>query len=238
MQFELCGKRKAKLVEVNVESLKLGQTELRPAMSLRWKVTLPNREVLPMLDATLLPFLYEKNSAAQTQGTLDGVPVVSDMPQLTAAARKLGSLPWKDEQTGCKLIVYQGVTGDRDIRLKDGTRAIQKLEPREGGTVDVTFDFDVSDLDAETMGDLAVLKNHEPDIELTAPEIVSQAQIDEEDDAGEQQEELTPEKALAGALQQHEEGKEVTIRPPARKKTPIAKKIARAAGKQSRRAKA
>jgi len=240
MPFELVGKRKAKLTEVNIQSMKLGQTELKPAISLRWKVTLPNVEALNMLGKTLLPFLYEKNSAAKTQGTLEGVPVVSDMPQLTEAARRIGAFPWRDEQTGCKLIVYQGVTGDMNITLRDGTRTIQKVDPHEGGTVDVTFDFDAADLDAETMGELAVLKNHEPDIELTAPEVLRQGRLDgaaREDDEEEQQQEeqLTPEKALSQALQQDHEGKPVTVRPPAGKKAPVAKKIARHAAKQSRR---
>jgi hypothetical protein len=175
MAFELVGKHRAKLTEVNIQSVKLGQTELKPAISLRWKVTLAN-DKLKMLDPTLLPFLYQKSSAAKAQGTLDGVPVVSDMPQLTEAARRAGSLGWKDEQTGCKLNVYQGVTGDRNIQLTDGTRTIQKIDPKEGGTVDVTFDYDAADLDAETMGDLAVLKNHELDIELTVPEILQPRQ--------------------------------------------------------------
>lgn len=220
MAFELVGKYRAKLVEVNVQSLKLGQTELKPAISLRFKVTLPNT-ALNMLSLTLREFLYERGSSgAAMQGTLEGVAPVTDMPALTPAAVKLGSFGWKDEQSACKLIVYRGVTGDHDIRLRDGTRTIQKIDPKEGGTVDVTFDYDATDLDAETMGDLAVLKNHEPDIELIAPEIL-QRQPDLNEDEGEE-DPLTPEKAMAGALQQQHEGKEVTVKPP-KGKTPASK---------------
>lgn len=229
MPFELIGKTRAKLTEVNIQSVKLGQTELKPAISLRFKATLAN-EKLNMLDRSLLPFLYQKNSAAKTQGQLDGIPVVSDMPQLTEAAKRMGSIDWDGEQSGCKLTVYQGVTGDMNITLVDGTASIQKVVPKEGGTIDVTFDYDVGDLDAETMGELAVLKNHEPDIELTVPEVLQQRprQADVEDE-----EQLTPEKALAQELQNA--GTQAKAPKLPARKTPIAKKIARNSAKQSRR---
>ena len=175
-------------------------------MSLRWRVSLAN-SALSMLSPKLLPFLYERNSAAATQGTLDGVPVVSDMPAITAEAKSLGAFSWDKEQTGCKMVVYQGVTGNADIRLKDGTLSIQKIDPKEGGAVDITFDFAVSDLDAETMGELAVLKNHEVDIELTAPDIISQQQDLAKD------EELTPEKVFIGSEKTPLEAKVKVKRP-------------------------
>ena len=190
MRLEYIGKTKAKLVNVNVLAQKLGQTELRPAISLRFKVTSAN-DILNQLDPKLRPFLYEKNSAAQTQGALDGVPVVSDLPALTQAAQKIGALGWDDEQTGCKLHIYQGATGHGDIKLKDGTVDKVKIEPHDGGTVDVFFDFYAADLDAETMGEIAVLHQHEMDIELTAPELVSKKQKDIDPE--------TPEGALAKA---------------------------------------
>lgn len=175
MRFELIGKTQAKLSNVNVLALKMGQTELKPAVSLRFKVTAAN-DILNKFDASLRPFLFEKNSAAQTQGALDGIPVVSDLPQLTDAAKRIGPISWDEEQTGCSLVVYQGASGAGDIKLKDGTVDKVKIDPKDGGTVEVSFDFYAADLDAETMGELAVLHQHEMDIELTAPEIISAKQ--------------------------------------------------------------
>lgn len=238
MPFELIGKTRAKLTEVNVQSMKLGQTELKPAISLRFLVTLPNT-ALNMLSPTLREFLYERGSSGSSvQGTLEGVAPITDMPALTPAAVKLGAFSWREEQTGCVLVVHQGVTGDMTIKLRDGTRSIQKVAPKEGGTVDVTFDYDATDLDADTMGHLAVLKNHEPDIELTAPKIMRQAKLEQAKENGPQEkpagDPVTPEKALAAALQQQHEGKEVTAKPPPRK-TGLARKIAQHSAKQSRR---
>jgi hypothetical protein len=235
VKFELVGKKNAKLVNVDVQAQKLGQKDLRPALLLRFKLTQAN-DILAMFAPTLRPFLFEKNSAAQTQGTLDGVPVVSDLPQLTEPAKRMGVLSWDIEQGGSKLVMYRGATGRSDITLKDGTVSKFKIEPLEGGTVDVTFDFYVADLDAETMGDIAVLHQHELDIELIAPEVMQQGDVIEEDDGPA----YTPEQALAdsvaeeGTAAQGNAGKRLKQQRRAAKKAPLAKKVARS----SRKAKA
>lgn len=237
MRIEFIPKTKSTLVDITVLSLKMGQTDTRPALCVNFKTPMPNT-VLNALDKRLRTVFYEKNgNAAKTQQHLDGVDQVSDLPQLTELGTKLGPIQWPDEQSGSKLMIYHGIGAHPAWTLKDGTVRKIKCDAKEGGTVDVHWQFYTADVDAETIGELAVLKSHEVDLELTAPEIVSQAQIDDElgDDAP-AGEELTPEKALAGALQQQHDGQEVTVKPP--RKTPLAKKIARATGKQSRRAKA
>lgn len=175
MRFDLIPKHRAKLANVKVEALKMGQTELKPAVTLRFKLTAANT-ILNKLDKTLRPFFYEKaGSPAKGQPTLDGVEPVSDLPQLTMAATKLGAFGWDDEQTGCTLKIYQGVTGDGDITLKEVTVNKVTVEPKEGGGVDISFDAYATDLDAETMGELAVLHQHEVDIELVLPEPLQQS---------------------------------------------------------------
>lgn len=173
MRFEIIGKTKATLSDIDIQSLKKGQTEVVPAVALLFKLTLAN-QVLTQLDKTLLPFLYAKASpGAAAQGTLDGVAVVSDMPALTPAAVKIGTLGWDDEQTGAKVTIYQGATGASDIRLKDCTVKVKKLDPKEGGTVDFYLSVYTAYVDAETLGDLGVLKSHELDIELVGPQVAT-----------------------------------------------------------------
>lgn len=186
MRFELFKKTKATLVDIDIQSLKMGQTEVVPAVALAFKVTLAN-SALAMLDKTLLTFLYAKgNSGAAAQATLDGVEVVSDFPSLTKAAVMLGDLSPKEgnEQTGCKLHIHVGATGHADIKLQDGTVTVKKISPKEGGAVDFHVVFYTSDVDAETMGELGVLKSHDLDIELTAPEIISKQTKIEDADGG------------------------------------------------------
>lgn len=172
MRFELAGKTKATLTDIDIQSLKKGQTEVVPAVALTLKVMLPNAR-LAMLDKHLLGFLYAKASpGANQQATLDGVEVVSDMPALTPAAVAMGPFGWKGEQTGCTLFVYQGVTGYGDIHLKDGTVEVKKVTPKEGGACEFIVSFYTADVDAEVLGELGVLKSHDLDIELTLPELL------------------------------------------------------------------
>lgn len=176
MKFELIGRTKATLTDIDIQSLKKGQTEVVPAVCLTFKVMLPNA-TLSMLDKHLLPFLFAKGSpGGQTQAQLEGVEVISDMPAMTSAAEKVGPFGWDDEQTGCKLNIYQGATGHGDIKLKDGTARVKKITPKEGGAVEYQVTFYVADVDAETLGELAVLKSLDLDIELTIPDMLSNKQ--------------------------------------------------------------
>lgn len=185
MRFEIIGKTRSTLVDIDIQSQKRGQTDVVPAVALTFKIALANN-ALNMLDKGLLQFLYSKGSAGGAkQSTLEGVDAVSDMPELTTAAVMLGDLNLKEdaEQTGCKLVIHQGASGRANITLVDGTTTVKKISPKEGGAVEFTVVFyTASDIDAETLGDLGVLKSHDLDIELTAPALISaQKSISEPD---------------------------------------------------------
>jgi hypothetical protein len=196
-RFELIGKHAATITAIDILCLKMGQTDVQPAVCLSIKVALPNSK-LSMLDPTLQRFLYEKDGpASPNTNTLAGIEPVSDLPDLTAAAKAIGAMGWEYEQTGCKLKIYSGATGHANLTLKDGTVRKLKLDPQQGGTVDHVFQFYTADVDAETIGELGVLKSLERDIELTAPEIISQQTTIEE--AGDEVQ--TPERALQKELE-------------------------------------
>lgn len=177
MRIEFTGKTKATIADVDIQSLKQGQTDVKPAVALTLKLMRPNA-TLAMLDKNLQAFLFKKASAdAAKQATLDGVDVVSDLPSLTPLALALGALHWEGEQTGSTLVIYQGVTGDQDIKLSDCTVRKVKIDPKEGGAVEWTFQVYTSDVDQDTIGALGVLKSLERDIELT-PAAVASKQAD------------------------------------------------------------
>ena len=193
MQIEFCGKTKATFTAIDIQSLKMGQTDVVPAVCVHLKVTTANHS-LSMLDKNLLKFLFQKGVDQSTQQALEGIPVVSDYPALSPIAEALGALNWDGEQTGAKLRIYQGVTGDLDIALDDCTVRKVKIDPREGGAVDWKFEVYTSDVNQDTIGALGVLKSLERDIELIAAEPVKQRRIEEKGEKN------TPEKALAGAV--------------------------------------
>lgn len=190
-RFELIGKTAATITAIDILCLKLGQTDVQPAVCLSIKVALPNTK-LAMLDPTLQRFLYEKDGpASPNTNTLAGIEPVSDLPDLTAAAKALGAIGWEYEQTGCKLKIYSGASGHANLTLKDGTVRKMKLDPAQGGTVEHNFQFyTAAGVDAEMIGELGIMKSLERDIELTAPEIISQQKTLI-------QEPETPEEALA-----------------------------------------
>lgn len=183
MRIEFTGKTKAIVADIDIQSLKQGQTDVVPAVCLTLKATLGN-DTLAMLDKTLQGFLFEKGMpAAAQQQVLDGIPVVSDLPQLTDAALALGALTWDGEQTGATLKIYQGVTGDDDITLRDCTVRKVKIEPIEGGAVEWRFEVYTPDVDEHTIGALGVLKSLTRDIELVpAQPVDDQRDIEDEED--------------------------------------------------------
>lgn len=183
MKIEFTGKTKAIISDIDIQSLKKGQTDVVPAVCITLKATLAN-STLAMLDASLLGFLFEKGMPADlNQQVLDGIPVVSDMPKLTEAAVALGALSWDGEQTGATIKIYQGVTGDDDITLRDCTVRKVKVEPVEGGAVEWRFEVYTPDVDEHTIGALGVLKSLTRDIELVpAQPVDDQRELEEEEE--------------------------------------------------------
>ncbi|MGC4396028.1 hypothetical protein [Hydrogenophaga sp. T2] len=194
MRVQFIGKTKATIVDIDIQSLKRGQTDVEPAVCLHLKITQANG-TLAMLDKNLLGFLYQKGLDHSQQQVLDGVPVVSDHPSLSPLAVALGALNWDGEQSGATLKIYQGVTGDQDISLGDCTVRKVKIDPKEGGAVDYHLQVWTSDVDQDTIGALGVLKSLDRDIELIAAEPVNQGTLDD----GADDKQLTPAKALEKA---------------------------------------
>lgn len=233
--FELVGKHQLTILSVDPQQQKLGQKDMRPAVRLRVRVTKDN-SILNQFDTVLRDVMFEANSAAQTQGTLDGIQVVSDRPQLTKFAKAIGeALNWEYKQGGSCLKLYQGITGDMNIFPPKGDIEKFKFSLHEGGTVDVDFDYYCTDIDVDTMGQLSVLVKHTVPGEVIAPDVLPEQGdmiVDEDED-----EQLTPEEALSNSFAEAgtaAEGRTTKQQRQQRKSTPLAKKVARS----SRKAKA
>ncbi|WP_212745121.1 hypothetical protein, partial [Hydrogenophaga sp. 2FB] len=197
MRIEFIGKTKATITAIDIQSLKMGQTDVKPAVCIHFRITQAN-STLSMFDKNLLRFLFEKGNGASTQQALEGIPVVSEFAQLTEIAQKLGAFNWDGEQTGSTLKIYQGVSGHEDIKLSDCTVRKPKITPMEGGGVDYDFQVYTSDVDQETIGALGVLKSLTRDIELEAAQPVSNKQRTIDD--GKDEKKLTPAQALAKSV--------------------------------------
>ena len=189
MRLEFTGKTKGKVTKVAGFTIKMGQKDTRPAAQLRLMTTVPNA-ILDKFAPGMREFLFEKAKGSEkNQKQLEGIEVVSDLPNLRESGVKLGDLHWDDEQTGCTLIVDRAID---PIKMAGCKVNKFKLAPKDGGSVQVFFTVTTSELDGDTAGQLLLLNQTEILFELTAP-VVTQRDIEEDDAPGAT---VTPIKAL------------------------------------------
>lgn len=208
MAFEIEDFTPVKITSVNPRSERHGPEELHPAVDLHISLTTGNN-ILTALDGKLLDALYTKNANADQGGqqSLDGVEEVSSLPNLKFPL--MGALKWKKDLVGYTLTVQHGVGSD--IVLTGCKVNNFTIDPKEGGSVDLKFRVQSSDVDERTLGKLGLLVQNEVDVMLLAPEAKQDGQQDIEnplpyslDEADKQVENpfpsaLTPEQALADA---------------------------------------
>lgn len=190
MKVEFIGKTPAKMTKVQPFVIKLGQKDKRPAAQLRVMATVPNH-ILNTFAPGMREFLFEKAKGSdKVQKQLEGVEVVSELPNLREPGVKMGAIHWEDEQTGCTLTIDRAI---EPIRLADGKANKFKIVPKDGGSVQVFFTYTTAEIDQETAGLLMLMHQADILIELTVPAPLQvQGKIGDDDE-----DQLTPEKALA-----------------------------------------
>jgi hypothetical protein len=174
--FEIETQTKAKLIDVVVLSQKNRQPDENPGAKLSIELALGN-DSLAYFDGHLKSFLFCKtgSSAKPAQGSLDGVPAVSDMPNLTGIGSKIGTLHWELELTGYSLTIDLGIGGRKsNLEIEGCIVSNFRITPNEGGTVGVKCDVESPDVSEAAFGKLAKLKSREIQILLAAPEIAQQ----------------------------------------------------------------
>jgi len=183
MTFQLETTTKAKLLDVVVLSQKNRQPDENPGAKLTVELALPNH-ALSYFDGHLKGFLFTKNggqSPKAKQETLEGVEVVSDMPNLSPAGAKLGALKWRHELTGYDLVVDLGMGTKRsNLEIADCVLSGWKITPKEGGSVLVKVNIESANISEAGFGKLAKLKSREINILLTPPE-VDQRDVEDDD---------------------------------------------------------
>lgn len=180
MTFELEQLTKAKLTDVVVLSQKNRQLDENPGAKLSLELALGN-DALACFDGHLKSFLFTRTvgSGKPAQDSLEGVPVVSDMPALTGIGQKIGVLRWELELTGYELVIDLGMGGKRsNLEIVDCSVSNFRFKPNEGGSVEVKCDVESPDVSEAVFGKLAKLKSREIQITLRAPE-VAQNDIDD-----------------------------------------------------------
>ena len=170
--FQLETLTKAKLTEVAVLSQKNREPDANPGCALSFSVELSNHH-LSYFDGSLKHFLYQKSAATTTpkQKGLEGVEEVSDTPNLSVAGSRIGKFHWDHDLMGYELEIDHGLGAKSNLTIGDVALSSFRLDPKEGGTIVVTFLAESNDVPEGVFGKLATLKNREVSIMLVPAEV-------------------------------------------------------------------
>lgn len=123
--------------------------------------------------AKLREALYFRSETTEAQGEIDGVDQV--LPNKRFA--QLQPLAWDLELTGCKVVVDYGLGDDvSNVELCDCKVNQFRIDPKEGGTVELTFRVQTSNLPTGALDKLSTKLGHETQIVLTRPEVKPEPQ--------------------------------------------------------------
>ena len=169
MAFEFLTPTTAKLSSVNVRSEKHGP-ELVPAVDLKLAIDASN-DILAKFHPDLKASLYYKAEPTNDdQEDLDGIEPVTNLPNLRFP-RLDGPLKWDIVGAGYHLCIDFGLGGDSNLNLHGVEINNFAFSPKEGGTVELAFRVQITDIDEQIIGKLAILVQHEVTITLTAPKV-------------------------------------------------------------------
>jgi hypothetical protein len=169
MAFEFTHAVTAKLSSVNVRSEKHGP-ELVPAVDLKLAIDASN-DILAKFHPDLKASLYYKAEPdADDQEELDGIDPVTNLPNLRFP-RLDGPLKWDIMGIGYHLSIDFGLGGDSNLELHGCEINNFAFSCKEGGTVELAFRAQITNIDEQIIGKLAILVQHEVTITLLAPKV-------------------------------------------------------------------
>lgn len=228
--FSLPDFAKVKVLDIAILSQKNRPADANPGVRLNLQADLPNA-ILAEFDGALRTALFTKSAASDgpRQGNLPEVEAVSDLPNLTSIARHVRKVAWTEKLTGYTVEIDHGMGGKSNLVLGDAALENWRFQAKEGGTVAAWWSVEVVDVPKVVMGELTMLKSREVPMAFREPEVRQQDVEDEpkasapakagrgkggkstgapaqepwpfKDSEPPADGQLTPEKALADALQ-------------------------------------
>lgn len=152
-----------------------------PAIDLKLSMEASN-DVLALFDPELKRCLYCKaGGSTELQPSLDGIAPAVDLPNLRWP--HLDPLRWSEDLTGRTLTIDYGLGGDSCIRITDCTANNFRIEPKEGGTVRLTWRVQRSQPDERAIGKLAGLLKRQVEATLVgSPETQALMGTGDDDD--------------------------------------------------------
>ena len=169
---------KAKVLTVEVLSQKNRQPDEDPGVKMKLELQIPN-DMLAHFDGFLKSALFTKGASSESARTaqLDGIPVVSDMPNLSKIGMKIGRFNWEEELTGYMVTIDRGLGGKSNLVVTDCILSDWKFTPKEGGTVIARVSLESSNVSAKDWGAFAKLKSRTVEILAEPPKPVEDPQL-------------------------------------------------------------
>lgn len=169
MSFSLPLFTKVTVRSVNIRAENIGK-EPRPAMDIGLRLVGSNR-LLDMLDPGLRLAFYRQAGAVEgAQAELDGVDPLTDTPELRVTSVEM-PIELIREYMGRDVVIDFGLGGKSNIELAVCDVNAFKANMKEGGTVEIDFRVQVSDVNEKAMGKLGGLVKHEVEITvMSSPE--------------------------------------------------------------------
>lgn len=169
---------KAKVLTVEVLSQKNRQPDEDPGVKMKLELQISN-DMLAHFDGFLKGALFTKGASSESARTaqLDGIPVVSDMPNLSKIGMKIGRFSWDEELTGYTLTIDRGLGGKSNLVVTDCILSDWKFTPKEGGTVIARVSVESSNVSAKDWGTFAKLKSRPVEILAEPPKPVDDSQM-------------------------------------------------------------
>lgn len=175
--FQIETATKAKVLTVEVLSQKNRQPDEDPGVKMKLELQISN-DMLAHFDGFLKGALFTKSTDSESARTaqLDGIPVVSDMPNLSKIGMKIGRFNWDEDLTGYTVTIDRGLGGKSNLVVTDCILSDWKFTPKEGGTVIARVSVESSNVSAKDWGTFAKLKSRPVEI-LAEPPTVDDSQM-------------------------------------------------------------
>lgn len=163
MPFELLSPTAVKLMHVNLRPEKHGDEDV-PAIDLKFCLAASNA-ALDMFHPKLRDALYYNAEAEQGQEQIDGVPEVLPNRRFTA----MEPIDWDLELPNRIVVVDWGLGDDSNIKLHDCRVNRFKISPIEGGTVEIEFRVQTSQIPEGALDKLSKKLKQETAISILPP---------------------------------------------------------------------
>lgn len=165
MTFQFSQPTTVKLMHVNLRDEKHGD-EPAAAIDVKFKRESGN-DILDLFHPKLLEALYYRDATTEAQSEVPGVARILPNKLFT----RMDPISWSLDITGATVVIDFGLGGESNITLHDCKVNSFLIDPKEGGTVEVSFRVQTSKIPDGALDKLAKKLKCETQITIAVPDV-------------------------------------------------------------------